>query len=137
MIGDVRVGTEIPEWVVESVEAEKMKTMALLLRDPNPIHWDVRAVESLGLGNRVINQGPTNKAYVVNALIEWVGDPRLLRSIAVRFKSNVHAGDRVVAGGVVTDIKEQNGEQLAECDVWLRGEDKSDVLTGKAVVALP
>ena len=135
-MSDVTVGTEIPEFVVESVSAEKMKTMALVLRDPNPVHWDLSSVESLGLGDRVINQGPTNKAYVINALIGWLGDPSLIRSVSVRFRSNVYAGDRVVAGGVVTEVRKEDEMRLAECDVWLRRDDGSDVLTGKATVRL-
>ena len=39
----------IPEWVMESVSPERMKTMAAILRDPNPIHWDRQAVDSLPL----------------------------------------------------------------------------------------
>ncbi|SVE18753.1 uncharacterized protein METZ01_LOCUS471607, partial [marine metagenome] len=27
-----------------------MKTMAVLIQDPNPIHWDVESVKRLGLG---------------------------------------------------------------------------------------
>lgn len=36
-----------------------MKVIAALMDEPNPIHWDDRAVEALGLGNRQVNQGPT------------------------------------------------------------------------------
>ena len=136
MSDEVRVGTEIPDWVVESVPSEKMKTMALVLRDPNPIHWDLESVKELGLGDRVINQGPTNKAYVINAIIAWLGDPSKLRSITVRFRANVYAGDRVTAGGVITAIREEGGERFADCDVWLRLPDGSDVLSGVATVII-
>ena len=43
------VGTELPELVV-AVDTEKMKTMAVILRDSNPIHWDVDAVQGAGHG---------------------------------------------------------------------------------------
>ncbi len=113
-----------------------MKTMALLLRDPNPIHWDVDSVISLGLGDRVINQGPTNQAYIINALINWLGDPTAIRSMRVRFRGNVYAGagDRVVAGGTVTAIRDTNGERVADCDVWLDGPN-GRVIAGVATVA--
>ncbi len=113
-----------------------MKTMALLLRDPNPIHWDVEAVKAVGLGDRVINQGPTNKAYIINAIIDWVGDPKALRSISVRFRGNVYGGESVVAGGVVTAIRHADGEELADCDVWLRNADGHDVIAGTATVVV-
>ena len=37
----VEPGTEVPPFVVESVPVEAMKTVAALLHDPNPIHFDL------------------------------------------------------------------------------------------------
>jgi acyl dehydratase len=131
MVGDV-----IPDWTVESVPAEKMKTMALLLRDPNPIHWDIDAVRRLGMGDKVINQGPTNQAYVINMLLSWLGDPARLKSIRVRFVATVLAGDRVIAGGRVTTLRSDGGVQVADCEVWLDRDDGSRLMGGTAVVAV-
>ena len=118
----VRAGEALPPFVVGEVPAEKMKTMALLLRDPNPIHWDAAAVSNLGMGDRVINQGPTNMAYVVNMLVGWLGHPALIRSIQVRFLDNVLAGDRVEAGGVVTEVRRQgtdtSGSRSGNGGLW-------------------
>ena len=86
-----------------------MKTVAALLHDPNPIHFDLESVQALGMGDRQVNQGPTNMAYVVNALTAWTGDPASVRRLQVRFLGNVFAGDRVSAGGVVTGIREEGG----------------------------
>ncbi|MCB1246424.1 MAG: hypothetical protein KDB69_04080 [Acidimicrobiia bacterium] len=133
----IEAGTEIPSWAVDDVKVEQMKTMALFLRDPNPIHWDIESVRRLGLGDAVINQGPTNEAYVINMLIEWLGDPTLLRNLRLRFQANVYAGERVVAGGTVTEVNEVDGVRIANCDVWLRKDDGSDAVRGVATVELP
>jgi acyl dehydratase len=132
----VTIGTAIPEFEVVSVPTEAMKTMAMLLRDPNPIHWDEDLVRELGMGDRVINQGPTNMAYVLNMLIAWTGDPARIRSMKVRFQDNVLAGDHVVAGGVVTDVADDDGERIAYCDVWLDVTGGSRAMAGTATVAL-
>ncbi len=128
------VGDRIPDWVLDPVPDGAMKVMALLLADPNPIHWDVAAVEALGMGDRPINQGPSNEAYVVNMLLAWLGDPGRLRSITVRFQANVFAGDRVVAGGVVTGVRDEGGVPVADCEVWLDRGDGTRALAGTAVV---
>ena len=39
-------GTAIPPWEMPSVDAGRMKTMAALLRDPYPVHWDRAATEA-------------------------------------------------------------------------------------------
>lgn len=126
----IDVGTPIPEFRV-TVSPEPMKPMALLLRDPNPIHLDPDVVEALGLGERVINQGPLNAAYVWEAVRAWLGDEALVRRIDLRFTGNVFAGDEVVAGGTVTGLDAETGD--LECELWLR-RDGDDVLTGSATV---
>ncbi len=135
---DVTVGTEIPPFVVDPVSIAEMKTMAALLRDPNPIHWDPRSTIALGMGPRTVNQGPMNMAYVMNALIFWAGgDPSRLRAIKLRFMANVFDGNRVEAGGTVTAVREVGGERLADCEVWLDVTGGSRALVGTATVALP
>ena len=125
----------IPEWRLDAVTPERMKLLAAILRDPNPIHWDRAEVAARGLGDRLINQGPTNVGYVCNALAAWAG-PTALRSLTVRFTSNVFDGDTVVAGGVVTAIDDTGPRRLAACDVWLDRGDGTRAITGHAVVAV-
>jgi acyl dehydratase len=134
---DAHVGSELPAWEVPSVSAEKMKTMAALLADPNPIHWDAEAVAALGMGNRPINQGPLNMGYVMNMLAAWSGGHDRLRRFRIRFLGNVVAGHRLSAGGVVTAIRQEDGARVADCDVHLTVVGGEAVLKGTATVVLP
>ena len=133
--GTVAVGDRIPEWRLASVSPERMGLLAAILRDPNPIHWDRAEVAARGLGDRLINQGPINVAYVCNAIAAWAG-PTTLRSLTVRFTANVFDGDEVVAGGTVTAVDEAGGEVLATCDVWLDRAGGERAVEGRAVVAV-
>ena len=134
---DVQADMAIPTRVAH-VEVEKMKTMAALLQDPNPIHWDVEAARGLGMGDRVVNQGPINMAYVMNMLVAWMGnDPSRLRALTLRFLANVFDGDTVEAGGRVVAIRQTAGERLADCEVWLDVVPGSRALSGTATLALP
>ncbi|WP_308282590.1 MaoC/PaaZ C-terminal domain-containing protein [Pseudonocardia nigra] len=114
-----QVGDALPEWVVEAVDPEKMKLMAALLHDPNPIHLGPDAVRAVGLGDRAVNQGPSNLGYVQNVLIAWAGSDDAIRAMAMRFAATVFAGDRAIAGGRVSAVRESDGELLADCEVWL------------------
>jgi acyl dehydratase len=133
---DVSIGTRLPQWSHGPVDPEKMKIFAAIARDPNPIHWDRAAVAERGLGDRLINQGPTNLGYLVNMLLAWTG-PESLRDLRVRFTSNVFDGDMVVAAGVVTAVRKTDGERLADCEVWLDRGDGTRAISGSATVALP
>jgi acyl dehydratase len=130
----IAVGAELTPLVVESVSTEAMKTVAALLHDPNPIHFDVEAVSALGMGDRPVNQGPNNMGYVVGMLAREAGGRERIRSLKVRFLGNVFGGDRVVARGRVTSIEEIGGERLAEVEVWLERGPDDRVLEGTATI---
>jgi len=131
----VEVGAPLPEWTLDSVNPDKMRVFAAIARDPNPIHWDHGEVAKRGLGERTINQGPTNLGYIVNMLLAWAG-PATLRELVVRFTANVFERDRVVAGGIVTAVRRVGNERLVDCDVWLDRGDGTRAVAGTATVAL-
>ena len=54
---EVSPGQALPEWSLKAVSAERMKLLAAILRDPNPIHWDPAEVAKRGLGERVTTKG--------------------------------------------------------------------------------
>jgi len=132
------VSDSIPEWVMASVSPERMCTMAAILRDPNPIHWDRDAVDSLslGLGRRTINQGPLGLSYMVNMLHAWAG-PDCVRRIVMRFPQVVLDGECVIARGQITALREEQGVTLADCNIWLEHADRGILLEGTATVVLP
>lgn len=132
----VSVGTELPAYDVPSVSAEKMKTMAALLGDPTPIHWDVESLRALGMDGRPVNQGPLNMAYVMNALAAWAGGHDRLRSWRVRFVGNVLAGQHVRVRGTLRALREDSGDRLADCDVALEVVGGESVLSGSMTVVL-
>ena len=131
---NVQVGDAIPSWSMDHVDPARMKTMAAILRDPYPVHWDRAANEVFGLGGRVINQGPLNLSYVANMLMEWAG-PTSIRRLTVSFGRPVLDGDCVVACGRVMALTVHDGESRAECEVWL-DRDGEHVVDGTAVVTL-
>jgi 3-hydroxybutyryl-CoA dehydratase len=117
--GDELRGTPI------TVDAQPMKVFAALLRDPNMIHLDPAVTRALGLGDRVVNQGPINLGYV-HTLLEAHG--RVLSS-RFRFHGNVVAGDVVVPAARVTAVD----GTVVELEVWLERET-AKVVTGTARV---
>jgi 3-hydroxybutyryl-CoA dehydratase len=132
----VEPGTDLGPWTVEHVEPDKMKTFAVVLADPNPIHLDPEAVKAAGLGDRVINQGPASFGYVLNMLSKALPGATI-RELNVRLTANVFGGDRVIARGRVDDVQPDGDGQLVRCSVWLDINDGRRALRGTATVSLP
>jgi acyl dehydratase len=132
----VEVGFEIPGWTMPDVTADRMKTVAAILRDPTPVHWDREATRALGLDGRLLNQSPVNLGYIANMLMNWAGHASI-RRLRVTFPQPVFDGDRVTAGGRVESIETVDGVRLAECRVWLDRGDGVRAVDGIARVVLP
>lgn len=123
------IGDELPVRLVPAVREEDIRMMALILRDPNPIHFDLSSVAAAGLGDRAINQGGATMAYVMNLLTGWAGSRQALRSIECSFRGNVAAGDDVSVGGRVTAVEPAADGVLVEVEVW------ADVVGGRRAIA--
>jgi len=132
----MQAGDELEPLVIESVPTEAMKTVAALLHDPNPIHFDVETVKALGMGDRPVNQGPNNMGYLVAMLGRAAGGRERIRRLRVRFLGNVFAGDRVVARGRVESVEERDGQRVADVEVWLERGDDDRVMAGTATILL-
>ncbi|MEM1231732.1 MAG: MaoC family dehydratase [Pseudomonadota bacterium] len=133
---NVSVGDLVPPWEMPSVSAARMRTMAAILRDPNPVHWDSRVVDKLGYGKHTINQGPLGLSYMVNMLHAWTGVGSITR-VYMTFPRVVLDGDHITARGKVTAVREEDGVRYADCDIWLDRPGTDNPLEGRATVRLP
>jgi acyl dehydratase len=125
------VGGTLPPFVIESVSGDAMKQWAVFLADPNPIHLDVEVVKAKGLGDRVINQGPINVAYMMNMLMAAFPGARI-EAMDSRFIDNVYGGDKAVASGTITAIE---GNRIS-CEFTLDVEGRGTVNSGTATILI-
>lgn len=114
------------------VRPEMMHVWAKVLRDPNRIHLDAEVVRARGLGDRVINQGPGNVAYIMNMLLAAFPQGRL-SAIKVRFVDNVYGGEMVTPSAVVRDVARTEAGQQISFNITLHAGDRL-VLDGEAAV---
>lgn len=112
-----------------TVEAAAMPVLARILHDTNPIHLDPAAARAAGLGNRVVNQGPANLAFVLDMLASALPDHRI-GEYQARFLGNVFGGDAVEAGGELVAV--HDGRII--CSAWLRRAADDVVLTVEATM---
>lgn len=130
----IEAGDTIPAWRVETVDAEHMKVLALLLGDPNPIHFDVGAARSAGV-SRQINQGPSNMAMLVNALRLAFPAGRLV-SIDFRLSGRVVAGQAAQVEGEVVDVRSSSDGDVVACSARLVVEGAT-VMHARAEIVVP
>jgi 3-hydroxybutyryl-CoA dehydratase len=125
------VGDALPPFVIESVSPQAMKQWSVFLADPNPIHLDVEVVKAKGLGDRVINQGPINVAYMMNMLMAAFPGARI-DAMDARFLDNVYGEDKAIASGTITAIE---GNRIS-CEFTLTVEGRGTVNSGTATIVI-
>ena len=128
---NVSVGQALPPFVIESVSPDAMRDWSTCLADPNPIHLDVEVVKAKGLGDRRINQGPINVAYMMNMLMQAFPGCRI-EAMDSRFLDNVYEGDKVTASGTVTAV---DGNRVT-CEFTLDVAGRGTVNAGTATISV-
>ncbi|MDT0576327.1 MaoC/PaaZ C-terminal domain-containing protein [Croceicoccus sp. F390] len=126
-----KIGDTLPPFVIDSVSPDAMRDWSVFLADPNPIHLDVEVVKAKGLGDKRINQGPINVAYMMNMLMVAFPGCRV-ESMDSRFLDNVYEGDRATASGEVTSVE---GNRVS-CDIKLEVDGRGTVNAGTATILI-
>lgn len=99
------VGDVVEPLVIDGVQTGPMKVFALLMQDPNPIHWDHAAVAALGLGPRVVSQGRLNVSWLAEVAARAASGHANVRRLTARFVGQVHEGDTVTCSGTVVAVE--------------------------------
>ena len=133
---DVEVGTELPAITVPLQRVDLVK-YAGASGDFNPIHWNQRIAESVGLPN-VIAHGMLTMASAGRIVTDWVGDPGAVIEYGVRFTRPVvvpddDAGAVVEVSAVVADKREDGTVRV---DVTAKFEGQTVLGKAQAVVRL-
>ena len=101
-----KIGQKLDKWTF-LVKQEYLVTWSQVLNDPNPIHLDNKKVEELGLGNKCINQGPANIAYILICISSNFPEYQLIK-INNKLNGNVFSDDRVSVEGQISDFEKKN-----------------------------
>lgn len=129
-------GSAFPHWIIDRVDEGAIRSFAAVLDDPNPIHLDLAAVRTMGLGDRVINQGPAGIGYLMSMLQASVPGSRI-EELSVNLSALIYGGDRVVAGGSVETVGVADGLVHYGCSVWLETTSGSRAIEGTATIVVP
>lgn len=118
-----------------NIREEEIKMMTAITRDPNPIHYDRRMVESMGLPG-LINQGASNLSYFIQGVNELAESPRDISNIEVRFRNQVYEGDSLELIITVDEVQTDDEIRIAKLSGTLEKDEGTVVLTGTATIKI-
>jgi acyl dehydratase len=132
---DVEIGQEIPAFERET-DFMSWNRYAAVNEEFVYVHMDDEAGKAAGQGE-AFGMGNLRWAYVLNALQNWAGDEAEIRELSMQFRAINHKHDHLRATGIVTDKKQENGENLVLLDINVVNQKDEKTAPGRAIVALP
>src|SRR5579872_313590 len=134
-VKDLKVGDTFSQRLVEDLKRTRIVQYAGASGDYNPLHTDeVFATKVAGFPS-VFAHGMLTMGMTGRVLTDWFGAERL-KSYGVRFVGQVWPGDTLTATAVVTALRAEDGEHLADLSVATRNQRGEEVLTGTATARL-
>jgi acyl dehydratase len=137
---DVAKGDELPAQTFPIRRLDLVK-YAGASGDFNPIHWNERFAQSVGLPD-VIAHGMFTMAQAIRVVTDWCGDPGLVVEYAVRFTKPVvvpdgvedDAGARLTVTGKIGAVNEDGTVRV---DLTAVSADEKVLGMARALVRLP
>ena len=129
----VKIGDEIPPFVVEGVTRPDFVRYAGASGDFVPLHYDQTFVEAAGIPT-VFAQGMFTAGLLSKALTDYVGVGQV-RKFKVRFATRVWPGDTVTCRGKVTNKTEKNGEKIIEGELEVVNQKGEPAIKGSFAAA--
>jgi acyl dehydratase len=132
---DINAGDAVPSLTKPAITEVQLVKYAGASGDYNPIHTVHHHAEKAGLGG-VIAHGMLSMGFAGEHVTKWLGEGGELKRLRVRFTSMTRPGDVVTLKGTVTGKRQEAGENLVDCDIWIEKQDSSKTIVGDATLAV-
>ena len=103
--------------------------------DYNPLHTDEIFTTKIAGYPTVFAHGMLTMGMTGRMVTNFVGDGTL-KKYGVRFTSQVWPGDTLTSVATVTNIREENGENLVDLEIVTTNQDGLAVITGSATAKI-
>lgn len=103
---------------------------------PGPNRFtDAETAAKSGMKGGPIVPGIMTMAMMAQLLTDW-GGPGSIKDLDLVFRQPVPHNRALTLAATITDIREEDGENLAECDILMTGTEGERYVGGKAIVTL-
>ena len=133
-IDEVELGDEIGP--VEKVATdEDVANFCDVWGAPKPNRFtDAEAAAKSGMPGTIV-PGIMAMAMMAQLLTDW-GGPGSIKDLDLVFRQPVPHNRALTLAATITDLREEEGEHLVECDILMTGTEGERYVGGKAIVAL-
>jgi acyl dehydratase len=132
---DLEEGQEIPTFVRQT-DIMHWNRYAAINDEFVYIHMDPDYAKSIGQPD-VFGMGNLRLAYLHNMLRSWIGEAGDIKRLGCQYRALNFRGDVLTSHGLITRKYVDDGEHLADLDVWVENQKGENTCPGSATVRLP
>ena len=132
---DVELGDQIGPVETEATDAG-VAGFCDVWSPPTPNRFtDVQTAKDSGMEGTIV-PGIMAMAMMAKLLTDWAG-PDAIRDLDVVFRQPVPHNRPLTLEATVTDLREEDGLNIAECDILMIGAKGERHVGGRALISLP
>ena len=132
---DLSEGQEITA-LTQHCDSQRLVYWAAGSGDFYQIHYDKDFAQATGLPDRIVH-GALKHALLGRMLHEWAGEQGRVRRVACQYRGMDMVDRDVVCKGRVTALRQENGDNLVDLEIWTEDPDGKQTTPGAATVSLP
>ena len=132
---DVELGDEIGP-LVKVVADDEVINFCEQWGNPMPNRFTDAAIAEKSRLPGPIVPGVMSMALMAQLLTRWAG-PNAVKDMDLVFRQPVPHNKPITIAATITDTREEDGENLVECDILMTGEQGERYVGGTALVVLP
>jgi acyl dehydratase len=133
---DVSVGDEMPVWSRQT-DFMHWNRYAAVNDEFVPFHMDDEAGRRAGNKDGAFGMGNLRYAYLVNALLGWIGDEAEVREIGCQYRAINQKNDTLSVVGKVVEKQVVEGENRIKLTTNVMNQNGEATCPGHAMVVLP
>lgn len=124
--------------VEQEMTQERILRWAELSGDFNRLHVDPAFAATTPFGGPIAH-GPMSLGFLMQLMMQNFGEAwaRGGKLLDVRFLAPIRPGDRLSIGGRVTQVREEEGYRVVECELWVRKVEGQKAVVGRGICPLP
>lgn len=116
--------------------AENVARFCQVWSPPTPNRFtDPQTAQDSGMDGPIV-PGIMALAMMAQLLTDWAG-PNAVQDLDVVFRQPIPHNRPLTIEATITDLRQENGQNLAECDILMLGPQNERHAAGKATISLP
>lgn len=131
---DIELGDDIG--LVETIATDdRVESFCEVWKVPKPNRFtDLKTATESGIPGLIV-PGTMAVGILARMLTNWAG-PQAIKDLDVVFRQPIPHNCPLTLTATVTDLRQEDGQNLIECDILMTGSKGERYVGGKAIVAL-